>query len=172
MYNLAMQPLAFGAVATLPFLHLGETHLRSLAAVTRLPGRWLAYAARQIRHHHGLLDERRARTLALVDLLPGRAFLVPADALQTAAVEGLNRLPVICRDNEQALWLVANGGHLGLSPMYGKTLPEFQGLSSAEAAARYPAAHALSRRLITLPTHARIDVTVRRHLRELFLGAR
>lgn len=172
LYNLAMQPVVFGAVAQLPFLHLGETRLRPLSRVTRLPAGWLVHAARQLREQQALVAGRRARTLALAELLPASSFTIPTDALGSAALDGLNRLPVLCRDANQARRLVAAGSHLGISGMYGKTLPEFHGLTAIEAAERYPAAFALSRRLVTLPTHARIGATARRHLRELLLGAR
>ena len=171
LYNLATQPLAFGAVAQLPFLHIGETKLRELPAITRLPQPWLVHAARQLQAQQAVCAARQARTLAIAELIPANNFRIPSDALQTAAREGLNRLPVICRDTEQAQWLINRGASLGISSMYGKTLPEFMGMSAADAALTFPVAYRLSRALVTLPTHARCGSRTRQSLRKLLHDA-
>lgn len=171
LYNLATQPLAFGAVAQLPFLHIGETKLRTLPAITRLPQSWLVHAARQLRAWRSECAARRARTLAMAELIPANNFRIPSDALQTAASEGLNRLPVMCSDTEQARWLISRGTSLGISPMYGKTLPEFMGMSATDAALAFPVAYRFSRTLVTLPTHARCGPRTRQNLQELFRDA-
>jgi len=171
LYNLVTQPLLYGTVSQLPFLHIGETRLQPLAGISRLPQHWLIHASRQLKHQLALLRQRREQTLAVVDLIPATGFRIPADALKTAAIDGLNRLPVLCRDADQARQLVAQGAHLGISPMYGQTLPEFLGMSAAEAATAYPAAYRFSRTVVTVPTHTRINAGVRRKLRELFRNA-
>ncbi len=171
LYNVATQPLLYGAVSRLPFLHLGETRLQPLPTVTRLSHDWLIHAARQLRHYHATLDARRNRTMAIADVITGSGFRIPADAMATAAETGLNRLPVLCHDATQAQWLVARGKDLGISPMYGKTLPEFLGMTAADAAAAYPNAYTFSRTVVTLPTHARVDGTTRNKLRKLFRDA-
>ncbi len=171
LYNLATQPLAFGTVAQLPFLHIGETKLRTLPAITRLPRPWLVHAARQLQAQQSVCAARRARTLAMAELIPANKFRIPSDALQTAASEGLNRLPVICGDTEQAQWLISRGTSLGISPMYGRTLPEFMGMSAADAALAFPVAYRFSRTLVTLPTHARCGPRTRQRLRELLRDA-
>lgn len=171
LYNVATQPILYGAISRLPFLHLGETRLRPLPAVTRLSHDWLVHAARQLRHYHATNDARRDRTMASADVIAASGFLIPADAMATAAKAGLNRLPVLCRDAAQAQWLVARGKDLGISPMYGKTLPEFLGMTAADAAVAYPNAYAFSRTVVTLPTHARVDDTTRNKLRTLFHDA-
>ncbi len=171
LYNLATQPLAFGTVAQLPFLHIGETRLRTLPAITRLPRPWLVHAARQLQAQQSACAARRARTLAMAELIPANRFRIPSDALQTAADEGLNRLPVLCSDAEQAEWLISRGAALGISPMYGRTLPEFLGMSAADAALAFPVAYRFSRTLVTLPTHARCGPPTRQRLRELLRDA-
>lgn len=170
-YNLAVHPLLYGAVSRLPFLHIGETRLRTLAAVTRLPQTWLAHAARQLRQQQENIGIRTKRTLAIAELIPAKGFRIPQDALKAAATEGLNRLPVSCDSVEQARRLVRGGTQLGISPLYGRTLPEFLGMSAAEAATAYPVAYHFSRTLVTLPTHGRIDTRAQRQLRELFRNA-
>jgi dTDP-4-amino-4,6-dideoxygalactose transaminase len=172
LYNLVMAPLLYGAVSHMPWLHIGQTRLRALAAVTRLPQIWLVHAARQIALQQACLDRRRERTTAIADLISAADCRVPADAMKTAIIEGLNRFPVLCRDEEQARRLLARGARLGISPMYGRTLPEFLGVSSADAAAAYPVAYRFSRTVITVPTHERIGVAERMKLRKLFRDAR
>jgi hypothetical protein len=172
LYNLATQPVIFGTAARLPFLHIGETRLRELPAITRLPPTWLVHAARQLRACQSTRAAHCSRTLAMADLIPADGFRIPADALQTAAREGLNRLPVICKDAEQAQWLAGRGRSLGVSSMYGKTLPEFMGMSPADAALAFPVAHRFSRTLVTLPTHLRCGPRTRQSLRKLFHDAR
>jgi dTDP-4-amino-4,6-dideoxygalactose transaminase len=171
LYNLLMAPLLYGAVTQLPWLHIGKTRLQALAAVTRLPQNWLVHAARQIARQQACLDRRRERTTAIADLIPAADFRVPADAMKTAIIEGLNRFPVLCRDVDQASRLLAQGARLGISPMYGRTLPEFLGVSSVDAAAAYPVAYRFSRTVITVPTHERIGDAERMKLRKLFRDA-
>jgi dTDP-4-amino-4,6-dideoxygalactose transaminase len=171
LYNLLMAPVLYGAVSQLPWLHIGQTSLRALAGVTRLPQIWLVHAARQIALQRARLDRRCERTLAIADLIPAAGYRIPADAMKTAVGEGLNRLPVLCRDEEQASRLLAKGARLGISPMYGRTLPEFLGVSSADAAAAYPVAYRFSRTVITVPTHERIGVAERMNMRKLFRDA-
>ena len=155
-YNMALSPAIYGGIARLPFLRLGETRLRPLPNVVRLPARWTRCAAAQLQEHGRHLDGRRRRTLELCDIVARSKLTVPADALAVAGSNGLNRLPVICRDPDQARRLCVAGASVGVSGMYGMTLPEFLGVSEASAAESLPYGYGLSRTLITLPTHSRM----------------
>lgn len=155
-YNTALGAVVYGGIARLPFLRLGDTRLQALRDVVRLPSHWNRCAAAQLQDHVRHLDGRRRRTLALCEIVAGSRLAVPADVLAVAGLNGLNRLPVICRDPDQARRLCADGASVGVSGMYGKTLPEFIGVSAESAAESVPNGYSLSRALITLPTHSRM----------------
>ncbi len=172
LYNCAIHPLPYNAITRLPFLHLGETRLKDLQAITRLPREWLVHSARQLSQQLADIEGRKSRTRALAAIVHDLSFAIPADALQTADREGLNRLPVLCRDAQQAAWLANAGKRLGISTMYAKTLPEFLGMSTAEASIRFPEAWRFARTLVTIPTHTRFDASARSYLRRLLQDAR
>jgi dTDP-4-amino-4,6-dideoxygalactose transaminase len=172
LYNCAIHPIPYNAITQLPFLHLGETRLKDLQAVTRLPREWLVHSARQLSQQLAGIEGRKSRTQALAAIVHDLSYAIPPDALQTADREGLNRLPVLCRDAQQAAWLANAGKRLGISTMYGKTLPEFLGMGTAEAAAAFPEAWRFARTLVTIPTHTRFDADARSHLRRLLQNAR
>jgi dTDP-4-amino-4,6-dideoxygalactose transaminase len=56
--------------------------------------------------------------------------------------------------------------------MYRRTLPEFLGRSASIAARDFPNAFDLSRRLVTLPTHARLTQSELFRLRDLLDACR
>lgn len=171
VYNIALRPLPYGAVSRLPFLHLGTTRLRTLRSVTRLPPIWLVHAARQLEKQQATTAQHSSRTLAIAELIADCGFRILPDVMETAAREGLNRIPVLCHDARQAQWLATRGSHLGISQMYGKTLPEFVGMNADAAATAYPNAHVFSRTVVTVPTHTRINTNTLDTLRNLLRDA-
>ena len=170
-YNLAITPAAYGLIARLPFLRLGETRLRKIDHVHRFPLNWQRCAALQIALQYSHVNERRDRTVSLSDNIAGAGFRIPDDALASAARVGLNRLPVLCRDEAQAGWIVSHGTHLGLSAMYGRTLPEFLGMPADCAEEAFPNAYRFSRTVVTVPTHSRIDLAIEREIMDIFRNA-
>jgi dTDP-4-amino-4,6-dideoxygalactose transaminase len=171
VYNFALRPMPYGAISRLPFLHFGTTRLRTLCSVTRLPPIWLVHAARQLEQQQATTARHSSRTLAIAEVIADCGFRILPDVMETAAREGLNRIPVLCHDARQAEWLTARGGHLGISRMYGKTLPEFLGMNADMAAAAYPNAYVFSRTVVTVPTHTRITAKTLDTLRNLLRDA-
>lgn len=172
-YNLGINPVAFGLASRLPFLRFGQARLDQISTINRLPIRWMKYAAEQIAYQRGRLDARRDRTMWLCDNIVATGFQIPADAAATACTLGLNRLPVICRDAQQAQLIATRGYKLGISRMYGKTLPEFLEATSLDQGNSflYPNAMAFSRNVVTVPTHSRVGQRARRRLIQVFRSA-
>jgi dTDP-4-amino-4,6-dideoxygalactose transaminase len=167
VYNLALQPIIYGIAAGMPGLGVGETRLVPLRKVERLPETWLQAAACQSALASSTEPIRRDRSATLVEIALQTAHEVPTSVQESVRRIGLNRLPILCRTAELAMSLREKGRQLGLSPMYGRTLPEFLGLSEQEVARVFPHAYDLSRRLVTLPTHSRIsagDLTLIRRI--------
>ena len=103
LYNCAIHPLPYNAITRLPFLHLGETRLKDLQAITRLPRALAGPFGPPIetaigRHRRA----KKSRTLTLAAIVLDLSFAIPADALQTADTKDLTGLPVLCRDAQQA----------------------------------------------------------------------
>jgi dTDP-4-amino-4,6-dideoxygalactose transaminase len=171
-YNAVISPTLYELATKLPFLGLGETRLERLPSVERLPRVWVELAARQLLLRAESEVHRQRRTAALCEMALRIGFQVPQDALRTASIVGLNRLPLLCRDPEQAKWIVRRAGQLGVSAMYEKTLPEFLGKEPSEVAVSHPNTFAFSRRLITLPTHSRVSDADRRMVEQTLRDAR
>ena len=156
-YNLAVKPGLYGCVASIPGLRLGETRLVPLAKIRRMPSQWSDAAARQIVVRQREVAARLARTSYLEEQLRKLGYRMFDDVTSGQSSDGLNRLPVLCSTSEQAEFLVQRGRKYGISHMYGRTLGEFIGRSPAWSAEHTPNAYAVSRRLVTLPTHSRLD---------------
>ena len=172
-YNLALTPSIFGLVSRVPLADVGKTAFRNLRAIRRLPSSWLLHVADQIEFQRRQINARRARTVRLLEQLHAFGFAVPLDAAASAYATGLNRLPIICRDPEQAAMIAAAGKPLGISAMYGRTLPEFfrPVCDNPVDPLLYPNALDFSRRLVTVPTHSRILDDAQHALLSLFRDA-
>jgi hypothetical protein len=78
-------------------------------------------------------------------------------AAEAASASELSRIPVLAPSEAYAARAVDAAGHLGVTRMYGRTMPEFAGGDPRLAEEKWPNAFALSRRLLTLPAHGRLS---------------
>lgn len=156
-YNLSLNPLAFGVLARLPFLGIGATVYHELDEVRAFGEAFAARADAAVRSFRATRDAISEGTRRALDFARGAAFSLPFDVAGLPPGLPLWRLPVTLADAAAARHFAERGARFGVSRLYQKTLPEILGTSSEEARQRWPHAWQLSRTLVTLPTHGRLD---------------
>jgi dTDP-4-amino-4,6-dideoxygalactose transaminase len=163
-YNVALNPLVYSGVRRIPGLSIGRVVLANTTSATGLPETFGNFIAGQ----NAAVEEAKGARSAQIMLLANRAEQVglPLLAGSTApdAHVRLSRIPVLAPNESYAARALAAAGHLGVTRMYGKTLPEFLGVDARNAEASWPNAFALSRRLLTLPAHGRLSDGAARRL--------
>ncbi len=148
------RPATFGAVAALPFLHVGETIYREPSPLRGLPGsaaRALRVSWRQVDADAGL---RRRHAARLLDLLrASRAFRAIHPV--PGAEPGYLRLPVLCEPAARERAGQRAARRLGIQPGYPKPLGSLDALRNrgGYGGGPFPGAEMLSERLCTFPTH-------------------
>jgi hypothetical protein len=167
IYSLSLHPLVFGALARIPALGIGQTRFSPLTDAVRLPERWLRIfgaAAADVRDSFQLFTRQ---TAAMLQLAQDSGARLPVSALQNQDRAPLWRVPVLCPTPESAAALARDGGHLGISRLYRRPLPEIMGIAPAEVVMQWPEAAWLAERLVTLPTHGRLGGRLEDELRRL-----
>jgi dTDP-4-amino-4,6-dideoxygalactose transaminase len=151
----AFQPRGWWLATRLGLHKIGDQETSWGFKVTGLTDAQAAVGREQLARLDSISDRRRANAAQLMRLLSGVDFAhVPSPyPLDGGDVEpGFLRLPLILDSEKrrdalfQALW----DAGIGAGKMYKLTLAEF---FPAYADTDYPGAHAVSRRLLTLPTH-------------------
>jgi hypothetical protein len=167
IYSLSLHPLVFGALARIPALGIGQTRFSPLTEAARLPERWLGiFAAAAAAVRDSFADFTR-QTAAMLQLAQDSGARLPASALQNQGRAPLWRVPVFCPTPESAVALAGQGGHLGVSRLYARPLPQIMGIAPAEVVARWPQSSWIAERLVTLPTHGRLGGRLENELRRL-----
>lgn len=172
IYNLALSPAVYNLVVHLPGLGLGETHLIKLSNVVRLPDSLLRAAAMQARIAAADNDRRAERCCMFSQIAAEAGYRAPHPLSTGRSACALNRFPLLCATESHAESLLERGNRLGVSRMYRRTLPEFLGRPASTTASDFPNAFDLSRRLVTLPTHARLTQSELLSLRDLLDACR
>lgn len=151
----AFQPQGWWLATRLGLHKIGDQETSWGFRITGLTDAQAAVGREQLSRLDGINGRRRANAARLMQLLGGADFVhVPSPyPLDGGDVEpGFLRLPLILDSEErrdalfQALW----DAGIGAGKMYKRTLAEF---FPRYALTDYPGAHAVSRRLLTLPTH-------------------
>lgn len=156
-YNILRQPRLYWLPDSLPGLQLGGTRFKPLTAIDAAPsdlGDWLvpnilAYRARA--------PSVRRKLLEAIPSAPN--FIDLARVCGVTAMDPLLRYPVLFADgaSRDAAFLRLDRLGLGVSRLYGASLPHISGLEGHfGAAATYPNADSFARRLLTLPTHSNV----------------
>jgi hypothetical protein len=167
VYALSLSPLAFGLLARIPALGIGQTKFAPLTGVTGLPAQWherLAAAVQDLRQQLSLFRDQTAVMLRLALECGAR---VPASAVAASDRLPLWRIPVLCPTPEAATGLAREGAYLGISRLYARPLPQIVGMPAEEVEARWPNAAWIAERLITLPAHGRLGQHLQEQLRRL-----
>lgn len=156
-YNRLIHPLAYGLLARVPGLRLGETVYKPLAHISAMPGyvqtrlaaniaayRRLPNAARRI---HELLQEFDAPRLRDLPAAAGFDFTNP-----------LLRYPLLAESKALRDVLYAKLEPYGASLMYKQPLYEIDGIELLfDNTMQWENARDFADRLLTIPTHAGVD---------------
>jgi dTDP-4-amino-4,6-dideoxygalactose transaminase len=166
-YNFALNPLVYSVVRKLPGLSIGRVVLTTTKSAARLPDEFGNYVATQSES----VDIQQGARSDQIKWLADRAEriglpLVTGGSAPDAHLR-MSRIPVVAPSESYAARALQTAGHLGVTRMYGKTLPEFLGVDERSVKAKWPNAFALSRRLLTLPAHGRLSGGALRRLVEI-----
>lgn len=149
------RPSLYGLPASLPWLHLGETHYRPPEAPRPMHRAAAALALQTRRRLERERAERRTNARWYLDRLDDSRVVVPR--LPSGADPGFLRLPVRAPDLPSSLPRALR--RAGVARSYPKVLPELPAVRSRAGdvgSDRFPGARALASELLTLPTHSRL----------------
>ncbi len=155
VYNASLIPPVFAALAQIPALQIGVTKLQSIQHVARFDRSFSAFVC-------AAADSYRAERSALINT---PSIMNGAGRLDFLRRRLLWRAPVLLGCESAAQEAATHLKDLGVSRLYEKTLPEFESGTADDAAHSLPNAYAVSRRLITLPTHGRLSAEDWRKIR-------
>jgi hypothetical protein len=171
VYSGSLRPGLFGILSRVPQLRIGQTKFAPLNNVERLPDSWQHKVAATAIHAQRCFQTYSEQTAAMLRLAEEAGIAVPGAALRSMNKLPLWRVPVLCATAEGAASLASLGAHLGVSRLYGKSLPELMGVSREQAEVDWPNAVWMASRLVTLPTHGRLRARARAELRALLADA-
>jgi hypothetical protein len=157
IYNLSLDPRMFGVLARMPFLGIGATRYEPLADARVLEGDFPTLATAAVQEFRRNSREAFEGTRRALQFATDAGLAVPFDTGRLPAGLPLWRMPVLLEDETQADAFAAAAASMGVSRLYRRTMPEFLGVDANEAKERWPHAWQLSRTLVTLPTHGRLD---------------
>lgn len=156
-YNFLIRPAAYGVVARIPGLGLGETRYRPLTAIRALDPERQAFAASQLAEQRtrarspvqGAMAEMLAR-FSGITVLPGCSSPGPAPRLL--------RYPLLCNSKalRDDLHRALTTAGLGSSVMYGQTLADLPGMPPCRHS-ELRHARDFADRLLTLPVHSGVQ---------------
>jgi dTDP-4-amino-4,6-dideoxygalactose transaminase len=155
-----LDPRLYWIPNSLPFLRLGITEYDPRFPVAGLSGLSQALVGQLLGSLESLNDGRRAKARAISAALPSKCLLVvpapPEDCVPTYI-----RLPVLARDAtmRQSVVTALERAGIGASPFYPGAICDIAGIGGQMATGDFhrPGAEEISLRLLTLPTHARVE---------------
>lgn len=165
VYNLCLGRLPYGILRSLP-VGVGTTHFTPLDRIRPLgteTGRVVLELWRDLARR---IADVESSTQAMCEVVDGAGMPLHPLVAQRA-VKALWRVPVLHASGAAADFFADAAASLGVSRLYGRSLPELSGTSPEEARERWPKAWSLARRLTTLPTHGRLGASQRARLRML-----
>jgi dTDP-4-amino-4,6-dideoxygalactose transaminase len=156
---LLARPSLYAIPAAMPWLRLGETVYKP----PRPAGSMSLAAATMIAHSISIADGEAAKRATIAHRL--RRAVESSDMLDNVrpvdgAAPSWLRLPVLSNDATTRRRLLDKGRRSGVGPGYPRNLPsiaEDKGASAAVPEGSFPGSEQLARRLITLPTHSRLQ---------------
>jgi len=166
-YALSLHPMVFGLLARIPQLGIGQTHLRALKRVELWPDSFDALVQAAISSLRLNMGRWLEDTQAMLRLVQESGGEVPSGVARAASTLPLWRVPILCPTAQGAATLSQEGAHLGISRLYGCTIPQMAGTAEREVAERWPVATSIAARLVTLPTHGRLSPRAHEQLRRL-----
>lgn len=170
IYNQCLGRLSYGLLRALP-TGVGGTQFTPLDRIRALGEDTGRVAFELWRELEKRIVEVEACTRDLCELVE-RAGLPLHPLVRQGAARCLWRVPVRHRSASEAEFFANAAAPLGVSRLYGRSLPEFCGVSEAEARERWPKAWSFARQLTTLPTHGRLSDAQIRQLGTLLEASR
>ena len=170
IYNRCLGRVSYGVLRALP-TGVGDTEftpLEQIRAVGNGTGRMAFELRRELQRR---VADVEASTRAMCDLVE-RAGLPLHPLVRQGVVRSLWRVPVRHRSAAEAEFFANAAAPLGVSRLYGRSLPEFSGVAADAARERWPNAWNFARQLTTLPTHGRLDGAQIRRLGTLLEASR
>lgn len=170
-YNALLNPYIYWIPANLPFLHLGETRFSELLTVMRLDAERIEiFVENYKRIQSGIYDKTWVISDALQLTSPKNFIDLPA--LTGEKNPRLLRYPILLpsKDIRDRVFKKAKEKRLGVSVMYGKPLSDFEFFSelhTQQKASTDLVATNFANRLITLPTHYRVNKRIATSLVDL-----
>ena len=160
LYNWMINPRLYWLPQSLPFLHLGETryhHLFEIAVMDKVRLSRLAANIKAYQTNALVVQTRLREMLARCDL--GRHGISDLPQLcENPEQQRLLRYPLlVSRDDRDELYEKLNHDGLGVSRMYPTILPEIAGLEMLKQQGSFPEAKSFAERLLTLPTHSKVN---------------
>ncbi|HEY4130218.1 MAG TPA: DegT/DnrJ/EryC1/StrS family aminotransferase [Gemmatimonadaceae bacterium] len=152
------RPSVYGIPASIPSLGLGETHYHDPGPITGIAPFSAALLRRTLSSaRHEVESRRAAANRWMTDLVAGARAAIPS--VVRGGEAGYMRLPMLIPTDRGAPARNELARKVGMVASYPKTLAELpavrQRLVSPERS--YPGAERLSREVVTLPTHSRLD---------------
>ncbi len=170
-YNALLNPYIYWIPANLPFLHLGETRFSELLTVMRLDAKRIEiFVENYKRVQSGVYDKTSVIYAALQHISPEN--FNDLSALAGAKNPRLLRYPVLLpsKDVRDRVLKRAKEEGLGVSVMYGKPLVDFEFFSELHPQQKTNTdlvAANFANRLLTLPTHCRVNKKIAARLANL-----
>jgi hypothetical protein len=161
LYNRLMAPRVYWLPQGLPFLHLGETRYHSLPGIDAMdPVRRAMLAANVAVYRDDDMGPQKALA-GMLGGLDGRAgeMIDLPRASQVSQDRRLLRYPLLIEAGlRDRLYQALRRCGAGPSTMYPAALPGIAGLETVLAGqGPFPRAEAFAARILTLPTHRRVD---------------
>lgn len=157
LYGFSMRPAVLGPLSVIPRLNVGRTEFSPLDEVRRMPDDWAGVVAAAVDVARGKLDTWRDETNSMLELAQRAGMDIPEIVSPEANRLPLWRIPVLCPSPDAAAHLAWQAWHLGVSRLYGQALPVIMGETPEDAARQWPGASWIAERLVTLPTHGRLN---------------
>lgn len=167
-YNLLLRPQLYALLSRNPWLRLGQTQFKPLAAIRRLDEARQELLGENVEHY---LHRSRALEQALAEVCADSPWIERDMAVSAGARRGrLLRYPLLCSDrlSRDTLWERLRRAGLGATAMYQQVLPEIAGVAERVATpVALQGAKFFADRLLTLPVHEGVAFSHLERLRRL-----
>jgi len=159
VYNLLIKPKIYNLITNLPFLKVGKTVFKKLCALKTMPETTKSYLSANINVFRKN-DKTYHVATTISNLLQNINVIDLPSHTQHNFDNPLLRYPILFPDNESRDRALFSLEALGATKMYGKTLPDIEGISNyiKNKSHEYPNAVRFSETLLTLPTHQDVRI--------------
>ena len=151
VYNIALNPIMYHLVSTLPLLHVGKTvfkPLQNICGMSRYARRLLS---ERIRGRHGSTE--------IVTLYNSQLGLKQEiiKLAGNASARCLLRYPILLPNESGKRELIKRASHLGVSEMYPSVIYKIPGLEELSPSVDLKHAESFAARIATLPCHSGVS---------------